>query len=313
MEERKIIKFGNSSYVITLPSSWLEKNNLNKGDPLLISTKPDSILISVKSDKKPLKEASINMDDLPLKIFNRKLISYYLKNYNKITLTGEDLLEKIEQIKVFKEKLSSIEITKLSSKEIILKDLTSQDELNIQKLIDKIIDMETVLFEEIIKEDFSKRTYIISQIDKNINKLTFLTFKAINYNLEKWENPQEIKDSNFYWRIVVAFEQIGDILKRISRYIKAETKTSCHHVSIMLNNLKEYFFFITNLLKKNIHLDNNLKLQLDKKQSLLKDLEELREKMKEDINLYLVVSQLIKDIIGQLDVISLSVIDLNTK
>lgn len=313
MEERKIIKFGNSSYVITLPSDWIEKHNLKKGDSLNVCLKNDSILIKKKTQETKQKEAIIKMDDLPLKIFNRKLISYYLKNYSTIILEGENLLEKIEQIKIFKEKLSSIEITKLSNTQIILRDLTSQNELDIKKLINKIIDMETVLFEEVIKEDAQKKTYIIGQLDKNINKLTFLSFKAINYNLEKWENPQQIEDSNFYWRIVVAFEQIGDILKRIARYLRNETQNTCHNISIILNSVKEYFFFITNLLNKDINLDNNLKLQLDKKQSLLKDLEELRDKMKDNLNLYLVTSQLIKDVIGQLDNIALSVIDLNTK
>ena len=55
-----------------------------------------------------------------------------------------------------------------------------------------------------------------------------------------------------------------------------------------------------------------MKLHLDKKQSLLKDLEKLRENMGNNLNSYLVIAQLLKDIIGQLETITVSIIDLNT-
>mgnify|MGYP001595550262 FL=1 len=39
----------------------------------------------------------------------------------------------------------------------------------------------------------------------------------------------------------------------------------------------------------------------------------MRAKFNEDINLYLVISQLLKDILGQLDTVLISVIDINCK
>ena len=44
-----------------------------------------------------------------------------------------------------------------------------------------------------------------------------------------------------------------------------------------------------------------------------KDIEALRNEYADDLNLFLVLSQLCKDIIGQLDVVVLSVIDLKTQ
>ena len=110
-----------------------------------------------------------------------------------------------------------------------------------------------------------------------------------------------------------SFESIGDILKRVVRYLKEAEKEQLHHISIQLNSLKEYFLFVTNFLQKDINLENNLKLQLDKKQSLLREFENMRDKFGNDINLFLVISQLLRDILGQLDIVIISIIDINCK
>ncbi|NCC70861.1 hypothetical protein EOM09_04720 [bacterium] len=87
MQERKVIKFGNSSYVFTLPLEWVKLHNLDENGGInLIETK-NSITI-MPSLKRLEKKASLNINEKPLKIFNRELISYYLKNYKYIEITG---------------------------------------------------------------------------------------------------------------------------------------------------------------------------------------------------------------------------------
>jgi len=48
-EPRKIIKFGNSSHVISLPSSWVKENNLSKGDIVFIEKNGNNELIILPS------------------------------------------------------------------------------------------------------------------------------------------------------------------------------------------------------------------------------------------------------------------------
>jgi antitoxin component of MazEF toxin-antitoxin module len=52
MEPRKIIKFGNSSYVVTLPYTWIKQNNLEKGYSINVKKKKDSLVISLDRSKK---------------------------------------------------------------------------------------------------------------------------------------------------------------------------------------------------------------------------------------------------------------------
>ena len=307
MDDRKIIKFGKSSYVVTLPNDWIKKNSLDKGDFLSFKETQDSLLLEVKKETSS-KIVEINLDDMPLKIFNKKLISYYLKNYRYIRLRGEKVIEKLEEIRVFKEKLSSIEIYEIGKNYVTLKDLSEPKKLDTYNLINKIVDMIKVLFDEILDQ---KRHNFISQLDANINKLTFLSYKTINYNLDNMVKVEENKNAIYMWRIVTSLELIGDILKRITRYLNRD-KENCDKLKGFIVSVKNYYEFIVGLINTGANIDNNLKLYLDKKQSLLKEIEESKKDFQDEINFYLVVTQLLKDLIGNLDTLVLSVIDIHS-
>lgn len=306
MDLRKMIKFGKSSYVITLPNEWVLRNKLEKGDLLNIIENKDTLVVSLPQEKTD-EVVEINIDDIPLKIFNKKLMSYYLKNYKFIKISGKNVIDRLEEIRVFKEKLSSIEIFEIGKDFLLLKDLSDPQKLDVENLISKIVEIEKILFDEIIENN---RHNFISQFDSNINKLTFLTYKTINYNLDRKEKAKEVKNAIYLWRIVSVLETIGDILKRVARYLEKCSPENLHHSQVLLTNIKQYFEFITSLLNRDINLENNLKIYLDKKQSLLREFEEIRSKYEGNLNSYLVVTQLLKDIIGNLDTLTLSIIDI---
>ena len=313
MEPRKIIQFGNSSYVITLPQDWMKENNLDKGDKLNLVDGGESLILSVHDKKKIEKTAEISFDDIPLKLFNKELISYYLKNFKYIKIKSENAIEKLEQIRVLKDKLSSVEITEITEDYIMLKDLTSPEELNVNKLTNEIVKMGKILFSELKKETEGKSKYfLITNLDKNINKLTFLAYKAINYNLDTWKNPSAVKDTHYLRKIISSLEMMGDIIKRVARYLKDDDVTTKKFFPI-LAELESYYDFVTGLIDPEIDLDENLRTYLDKKQSLLKSIDFARENFEENINLYLVISQLLKDILGKLDNLLLGIIDLKCK
>ena len=58
MEFRKLIKFGKSSFVISLPKKWLEKNKLKKGDLLYVSENENGLSLTSKDNEK--KEFKVN-------------------------------------------------------------------------------------------------------------------------------------------------------------------------------------------------------------------------------------------------------------
>ncbi len=309
MEKRKIMKFGNTSHGVTMPNDWIKENNLKKGDDVNLSVNNNVVKICLPKGEKVEKRIEINIDNVPLKLFNKMLISYYLKNYKYIKITGKKAIERLEEIRIFKEKLSSIEIFEIGSDFIVLKDLSTPQELDVNDLINKIVDMVRTLFDEAME---GNRLSFMSQIDSNINKLTFLTFKTINYNLENDLDFYISKNSIHLWRIISSLEKVGDDVKRVARYLRRGDDEECHFIKMLFESVRDYFVFINNFQQKDIEFENNLKLYLDRKQSLLKDIENNREKFTNNPNLYLLVTQFFKNIIGDLDVILISIMDMNS-
>lgn len=313
MQERKIIKFGNSSYVVTLPLDWIKEHNLDKNASVFTKTNKNSILISTQSPEQTEKNATIVIDDIPFKLFNKKLMSYYLKNCKFIRIEGKSIIERVEEIKVLVNKLSSLEIVEVSTNYIILKNLLNPRELVLDELLHEIITLELSLFDELSKKPANTTMQIVTTLDTNINKLSFLAYKCLNYNIESWDIPHVSKNAIHYWRIISSFEAIGDIMKRIMRYLtQEEGQETIAHIKTIADELKQYYIFTTNLLKENINIENNLPLYLDKKQSLLRQIEQFRTTHMKNANIMLVTLQLFKDIIGQLDTITISIIDIKS-
>ena len=274
---RKIIKFGSSSSVITLPSKWLSEQSLQNGDRIGIYSNNDTLVL-VKPSEKKVKDVEVCCD-VPFKIFNKTLVSFYLKNYDKITITGKDLFTKLEQIKLLKDKLPSLEIMSVDRDKIILRDLVSVENLEVENLVNEMMDVCSVMFDELLllEQDTSKH-FLINSLDNNLNRISFLIYKSLNHNLHSLKSHTQTKNTILYWRMASSLEHLGDILKRVARYLSSAQKETIQTLTEQLKSLKDYFLFITCLFQKELNLRNNLEVYLDKKQSLLKSLEQARDK-----------------------------------
>ena len=70
MEYRKLIKFGESSFVVSIPKTWMTKNNLKKGDLVYFSENGNNELIiapQLKEEDKEEKKIIINADNKDIK------------------------------------------------------------------------------------------------------------------------------------------------------------------------------------------------------------------------------------------------------
>ncbi len=100
MEHRKLIKFGNSSFIVSLPTDWVKKNRLKKGDLMYYSLENDGIKFcpEFKEEKKELKEITIELSD-NIDLFRRELISAYIDGYSVVKIKGEDLEANTKEIR----------------------------------------------------------------------------------------------------------------------------------------------------------------------------------------------------------------------
>ncbi len=305
--KRKILKLG-SSYVITLPNEWVEENNLEKGDHLNIVVSGNNIILSRPSSNDTESKTVLKFER-NLKNFLKKVISAYFKNYKTIEITGEDLDKELEYIRQITYKLSTLQIYEITKDKIVLQDIVDMNLIKLENLINSIISSIKVLFSELEKEivniDF------LYEVDSNINKLAYLSYKSINHSLMKNGGSLKVENSINFWRIVFALEEIGDIVKRIGRYLVYERLDNSlrKEILVIIKETELYFNFISQFILNNG--EDILEEYLDRKQGLLKEIELRKNQFEDKLKIYLVVSQLCKDIIGKIEMIVVSLIDMD--
>ena len=100
MHYRKIIRFGKSSFVVTLPLSWIRKHNLTKGSILYCSQKDNELSYTPSQKQEKLEKTKVV--EIKNQKFNKietELVSAYINNYHKIKFIGTKLHEHTSQIK----------------------------------------------------------------------------------------------------------------------------------------------------------------------------------------------------------------------
>jgi phosphate uptake regulator len=232
METRKLISFGSSSYVISLPKNWVSQNQLEKGDSLYIEEKPNELIItSGDSEKeKRVKEKQIDCAGKPIEKIRCELFASYLNNYNIIEIRQLDE-EKFPKVKEMLHNLAGLEILEQTSDKIIAKDLINLKEVSIKALMRRIDIIIRSMMDDAVTIDQKNNVKSLYDRDEDINRLTFLVRRMITAALEDQKISRmfesEPKDIILDWEVALRLEKVGDNLKRISKCIsklKAEDR-----------------------------------------------------------------------------------------
>ena len=224
MEYRKLIGFGKSSYVISIPKDWIERHGLSKGSSVTLTEENESIIISPAALKKSRNEQTrtITTDGKSDKLLQREIVSAYISGCSTIIITGTDLRERRRMLNESFDTLIALEVVKQDDESIIAKDFLDIEDIELKDLVRRIDNnirsmfIETIeLFEDLNNTDLIKH---IGERDDSINKLSFLSFRSIR---ELLMNPSKTRDSMIdlfhTWTTVLQLERCGDELKRVGR------------------------------------------------------------------------------------------------
>ncbi|MBD3313082.1 AbrB/MazE/SpoVT family DNA-binding domain-containing protein [Candidatus Woesearchaeota archaeon] len=227
METRKIISFGNSSYVVSLPKDWVKENKLSKGDLLHMDQKNDEILIYPgRNGEKKIEPKTIIIegDGKDYDMIQTEIVSAYLNNYDVIEVRGKLSKERAVHVKSLLRNLSGIEIIRQDAQKITAKDLLNINEISIETLIrrmDNII--RSMLTDSIqsIKEDMYEEIY---ERDQDVNRLVFLAYRVLRAAIIDSKIAKNLQKANiellFSQVLIEKLEKVADKSKRIARYLK---------------------------------------------------------------------------------------------
>lgn len=225
MEVRKLIKFGNSSHVISIPNVWLKKNNLNKGDVIYFEENGNNELVlkpQNKEEKKEPKTIVISTKDKSVLQIQREIIKSYINNYDTIKIRGKELEKISDDIRDILNNLVAIEILEQTREEITAKDFLSIEDSSIEKIIRRIDTIIKVMLEDISFSENSDIFLSIKKRDKDVNRLMFLIYRIINNAQQnpKVLNTLKLKEEHLlsYWIMAMSLEKIADNLKRATQF-----------------------------------------------------------------------------------------------
>lgn len=227
MEYRKLIKFGNSSHIISLPNNWIRKNKLKKGDLIYFEENGNGEIVlspELKDERQEVKEITVDVTNKDVEEMRREIHSAYINNFNTINISGKDLNKKDLDIRKILNNLMAIEVLEQYENKMIIKDFLDMDKIEINNLVRKIDILIRSMMMDCKNVDSKEKFESIYRRDYNINKLTFLVYRAIKYainhadilkkyNLDYWKLMN-------YWQLVDRLERIGDETKRIGKHLK---------------------------------------------------------------------------------------------
>src|SRR3989338_11298019 len=121
MEQRKLIKLGNSSFAVALPKAWIKKSGLKKGEVVFLQEGINGEII-LNSEYKKTNTNTIKLIDLSekndKKSIQREITIPYIRDYGILELKG--IKGKKEDVKEAIKNLMGLEIVDSSEDKIIL-------------------------------------------------------------------------------------------------------------------------------------------------------------------------------------------------
>lgn len=139
---RKIQLTGRNTYIVSLPHSWISRNNIEKGQGVNIAENDDgTLLVSLNQKDKDLGSVTLTSSKNSPNTM-RNLVSAYVSGCGKIVLKGENISTIAEEARRV---LSGVEITDESNNELVLRILTF-DDLNVDGIIKREFNVTNSMF-----------------------------------------------------------------------------------------------------------------------------------------------------------------------
>lgn len=226
IDVRKLISFGKGSYIVSMPKSWVEKNNLKKGDLISVSDDGFELVLSAGQQDKKLdnREIGIEAKGKDIEFLKAEIVSSYLNGYDTINILFDSNAKEVPKIKDIIRNLSGLEVMEQTSTRIVAKNLININEISISNIIRRMDIITKAMIEDSILCCRGQCNYdSLNQRDIDVNRLYFLGYRVIKNAIK---NPRIAKSLGIEaWQLhsdnlmILRIENIADRQKRIARYM----------------------------------------------------------------------------------------------
>lgn len=214
-EGRKIYSSGKSSYILTLPKSWVTSNGLKSGDMVLMDIGKDDIKISAKNSEKGKKEGILDFKRASGESLMRRIISHYLAGYDSLTVrTYND--EQRSAINKCSEILIGLEVIEDVGREVQIEIFLDFQRLKTTDIIEKLSRICQSMFSDFCEAFREYDEFICNSIisrEKEVDKLHFLVLRQLKVAIEYTDVNDTLgvgKEVLEYRTVVRGLERVAD-------------------------------------------------------------------------------------------------------
>ncbi len=195
METRKVQITGRSTYIISLPKTWVTKVNVKNGDSLgMIPRSDGTLLINPKITERGERPSdqitkNINIESQNMDEFTREFIGVYLAGYNVIEMTFKNPVSKNmrQKIRELSHGVIGPEIIDESINSVTVKDLVDASDFSIVKGVKRMYIITNAMYKDALNALNNKDKELAEDVesrDNDVDKLYWLINKQFNLILK---------------------------------------------------------------------------------------------------------------------------------
>jgi len=252
--KRKVIQLARKTFVVSLPSKWVKKYDVKKGDELEVKDNSSSIVFSTQSQS-DLKKTSIDITNTNERTLRWLLSSLHKKGYDEIELFYDNKNKTPIIQELIKDLFIGFAIVHQSNKRCIVRAISQERDNEFENILRRAWRVTISLADsvlEYIEQDTQKQLKELITLEKTNNQLTNFCERMLNK-----KGHLDHTKTCFYYVIAWNLEKVCDDYKHICELL-AENKTKLSKESITFlkdtnNFLRNYYdiFYAFDLNKLN--------------------------------------------------------------
>lgn len=295
VDVRKLQKMGGSTYLVSLPKDWIQKNGLNQGDPVAIfETSEGNLILDPKYTER--EELSKTIIEIKSKVgfdLGREITAAYLFGYDIISVVSEKNISpnEREMIKKAIQKLIGIEIMEETFKEISLQCLLSTTALSLSKSLERIYRIASQMHQDAILaliEGDEKLAGNVVDRDEEVDRLYFLAVRQLRAAVQDPRMAKKMGVSAIEClddRVIAkSIEFMADLAAEIAvRTLKLKEFTLDEKITTLIPEISKTAYSMTEKAMEALR-SHSMKLAIEVidelRPKILKDIEHAREELK---------------------------------
>lgn len=220
MEIRKIQVTGGSSYVLSLPKTWVRERNIQKNDPIGVVSQADGTLLLTPNIHY---DSTVRVKEFALKDYPdpgmllRSLIGAYISGFTSIKITSAGRIPpKVRQVvRKFTQMTIGQEVADETENSIILKDILNPIEMPFENTIRRMyIIVKAMHNDALYSLDQGKRDLAedVAARDTDVDRLHWLIHRQFSLIVE---NPALSLKMDVTPMLAATYHQISRIIERV--------------------------------------------------------------------------------------------------